>query len=99
MNYDIAALTARSGGAAAVVEAFFTAKDDTVYAILPWWPAGQVTLKDIHPTADASVTMLGLPRKLSWKMVGTGIVVEGPTLSPNRLPCAHAFVIRISKVN
>jgi alpha-L-fucosidase len=80
------------------VEAFFTAKGDTLYAILPAWPSRPVTLKDIHPSAQTIVAMLGWEKPLKWTPVEGGVAVEVPALSVDELPCAHAYTFKLTHV-
>ena len=65
-KYDIATIAGKPSEGRAAVEAFFTAKGDTLYAILPWWPSRSLVLKDVRPSGQTVVTMLGLERPLKW---------------------------------
>jgi alpha-L-fucosidase len=99
VNYDINALAGRPKGGTAVIEAFFTAKGDTLYAITPWWPAQRLVLRDVPASAKTVVTMLGLPGSLRWHAAGKDLVVEGPKLSVDAAPCPYACVLMITSVN
>jgi alpha-L-fucosidase len=98
VNYDIDAIAGRPASGRAVVEAFFTAKGDAVYAILPWWPAGRVVLQDIRPSGETVVTMLGLEKPLTWAPADGGVAVEVPQVSVDRMPCAHAYTLKLTGV-
>ncbi len=74
----------------ATIEAFFTAKGKTVYAIVPGAPR-RITLKDVPSTADTRVTVLGRG-DAAWKIEGDGITVE----LPDPPPAQHATVIKIT---
>jgi alpha-L-fucosidase len=97
-KYDIAALADKPTPSRAVVEAFFTAEGDTLYAILPWWPSRPVVLKDLHPSAQTIVTMLGLESPLKWTPREDGLAVEVPPLSADELPCAYAYTLKLTHV-
>ena len=97
-EYDIAAITAKPAGGRAGIEAFFTAKGDTVFAILPWWPSRPLVLEDVRPSARTAVRMLGTDKTVKWKPVDGGIVVEVPQLSIDEMPCKHAYTIELTHV-
>ena len=73
----------------AVIEAFFTSKGDTLYAIVPGRPV-KVVLKDVAAT---EVSMLGAGA-IEWKANGGNIEVEMPFTAPSQ----HASVIKLSGV-
>ena len=83
----------KDGGA--VKQVFFTQKADTLYAITPGWPGKQLVLRDVKVPANATVTMLGVPGVLNTRVDGNSLVVETPTLSPDAVPCRHAYAFKI----
>lgn len=95
VRYDIREIAGRPQPAKATVEAFFTSKGDTLYAIVPRWPSGKLTLREVQLPTGAKVTMLGLDRRLNWKPVHGGVEVEIPTLTVDELPCQYAYVIKL----
>jgi alpha-L-fucosidase len=97
-KYDIAELTGPPTGDKAVIEAFFTRKDDTLYAITPRWPGHQLTVKDVGVSSNTRVTMLGLAQSLSWDRSGSDVTIQVPPLSVDEVPCKHAYVFRITQV-
>jgi alpha-L-fucosidase len=97
-KYDIAELTGPPTGDKAVIEAFFTAKGETLYAITPRWPGRQLTVKDIAVSSSTDVTMLGLAQSLSWDRSGSDVTIEVPPLSVDEVPCKYAYVFRIRHV-
>lgn len=97
-KYDVAAIAGKPGQGRATVEAFFTAKGDTLYAILPWWPSQPAALKDVRPSERTVVTLLGLERPLKWTSRDGDLVVEVPPLSVDELPCEHAYTIKLTHV-
>jgi hypothetical protein len=97
-KYDIAELTGPPTGDKAVIEAFFTAKGETLYVITPRWPGRQLTVKDIEVSSNTDVTMLGLAQSLSWGRSGSGLTIEVPPLSVDEVPCKYAYVFRITHV-
>ncbi len=66
---------------------------------LPCWPARGITLKDVPASAETVVTMLGLAGRLNWHAVGPDLVVEPPKVAADELPCAHASVLKVTRVN
>lgn len=82
----------------AVKEIFFTAKENSVYAILPKLPEGKVILKDVQSTRKTKVTMLGYNKKLQWKQNGKNLVIEVPVISYNEVPCHYAWTLKLENV-
>jgi len=97
-RYDILAITRNPGAGLASVDAFFTARGDTLYAILPRWPAGSITLKEVRASERSVVTILGSGTTLQWTQIDGGIRVKLPQLSIDQLPCEHAYTIKLAHV-
>ena len=95
-NYDIASIAGKPSRGRAAVEAFFTAKEDTLYAILPAWPSRSMVIKGVRPSAQTAVTMLGLERRLKWTPSGDDLAVEIPQLSMDELPCEQAYTLKLT---
>lgn len=96
--YDIAALTAKPAQGRAAIEAFFTVKNDALYAILPRWPSQPVRLASVRASAKTEVTMLGLDGPLKWTAREAGIEVAPPALSADQLPCEYAYTLKLTHV-
>jgi alpha-L-fucosidase len=80
-------------------ECYFTAKDDTVYAMITRLPdSGVFTIKDIALSADSTVTMLGFDGELKTTAVDGGLSVELPRFNPSTLPCQHVFTLKLTSV-
>ena len=86
--------TPRSGFAR--VEAFFTAKGNTVYAILPHKPASEVVLTDLAPRAGMTATLLATQQKLSWTPRANGIALRIPESVLASLPPTEAYAIELA---
>ncbi|MCF7849881.1 MAG: alpha-L-fucosidase [Kiritimatiellales bacterium] len=83
----------------AVKECYFTAKGDTVYAMIPKLPdGGKFTVRDIEISDGTEVTMLGIDGKLKYQLLAGHLVVDLPPLNPTSLPCEHIFTLKITKV-
>jgi alpha-L-fucosidase len=95
VKYDIREIAGRSEPGRARVEAFFTSKGNTLYAIVPSWPVGKLALQDVELPKGARVMMLGVDRRLNWKSVDGGVEIEIPLLSVDELPCQYAYVINL----
>lgn len=80
-------------------ECYFTAKDDTVYAMITRLPdSGVFTIKDITLSADSAVTMLGFDGELKTTPVDGALAVELPRFNPSTLPCQHVFTLKLTLV-
>lgn len=93
--YDVAKLTERSPGVAAI-EAFYTVKGSDVYAILPTWPDKQFVLKNFDGAKVKSVTLLGTDTTLRFQLQAGNLSVEMPAL-PEKLRTQPAWVLKISE--
>jgi len=77
----------------------FTAKGDTLYAILLAWPGEEAVVRSLSPDLRlysgevGGVELLGSSAKLTWSRDGTGLKVKLPA----QRPCDHAFVLKITK--
>ena len=80
-------------------ECYFTAKDNTVYAMITRLPdSGVFTIKDIALCADSAVTMLGFDGELKTTAVDGALAVELPRFNPSTLPCQHVFTLKLTSV-
>jgi alpha-L-fucosidase len=99
VEYDIMKLSGQAPkDGKAVKQVFFTKKPDALYAITAGWPGATLTLKDVAPSADTVVTMLGVPGTLEWRKQGKDLVVAVPSLTVDQLPCQWAFAFRVTGV-
>ena len=95
------------------VGAYYTTKDDVVYALVTKWPKdNRLVLNAPTPTANTQVRMVGLDddgeeKLLEWDYIyvglkgrdlEAGIVVEVPPLTPDVIPCQHAWAFAISEL-
>jgi alpha-L-fucosidase len=92
--YDVSKLTGEPEPGQAAIEAFFTAKGDSLYAILPRWPGRSFLLKDV--SGIKSVALLGSAGTLKFKAAGGGTTIELPDL-PNQLLHQPAWVLKVSR--
>ena len=76
-------------------------EDGTVYVIylaeegerqLP----GYVSMSELQPAADATVSLLGTETRLEWETSGTGFVVRVPEQLRTSPPCDYAWVLKVS---
>jgi alpha-L-fucosidase len=75
-------------------EAFYTAKVNDVYAILPRWPGRSFVMKNVEGVK--SVNLLGVASPLKFKAAGNGISIDLPAL-PEGLLAQPAWVLRVSR--
>ena len=73
----------------------FTQKDGAVYAICLEWPGN--TLELPAPAQAGEVVMLGHGKPLVFKQDGAKVRIEVPQLTPDELPCGHAWVFKLRK--
>ncbi|MDN5202292.1 alpha-L-fucosidase [Fulvivirgaceae bacterium BMA10] len=82
----------------AVKEAFFTAKGNNVYAIVPKFPKEKLILKGIKPAKNSKVTLLGHEGDLNYNYSNGNLVVDVPVLTVEEIPCQHAWSFKITNV-
>jgi alpha-L-fucosidase len=92
--YDVSKLASQPEPGKAAIEAFFTAKGGTVFAILPRWPGSTFLVKDV--TGVKSVSLLGFAEPLTFKSIPGGVAIELPRL-PDDLIRQPAWVLKISQ--
>jgi alpha-L-fucosidase len=95
-KYDVEALTLHPAPGDARKEILFTRKGDVLYAILPLYPAGQLTLRDLRLGKGARLSLLGSTRStLAWTRKSQDVVVTIPPLDDGELPFQGPRVLKI----
>jgi alpha-L-fucosidase len=94
--YDVSKLTGKPAPGKAAIEAFFTAKGDDVFAILPRWPGRRFTVKDAGPLRVKAVWLLGLSAPLRFTQNGGSVVVDLPELTDELLR-QPAWVLKLGQ--
>jgi alpha-L-fucosidase len=97
-EYDITKLVDHPPPGLATVEAFFTAKGDTVFAILPRWPNGEIALRNLAAPSGSRIVLLETGDELRWRAQGNNVVVTLPESIRSKLPPRHAYVLRMTGV-
>ena len=92
--YDVTKLIEKPADGKASIQAFFTAKGNDVYAILPRWSGRSVVIKDLG--AAKSVSLLGSSEALKFKVSKAGLSIELADL-PEELRSQPAWVLKISQ--
>ncbi len=80
------------------VEAFFTAKNDVVYAILPRWPEREVVLEGLSAASGSKIALLETGDELRWRKDGARLRVAVPESFRSRMPARHAYVLKMNGV-
>ena len=89
-------LTGAPSGGKASIEAFFTKKGNSVYAILPRWPGRRFVWKDAGALNPKAVTLLGAPGPLPFARSGSTVTIELPEL-PEPLRSQPLWVLKLSQ--
>ena len=95
-EYDIGKLVDEPPPGFARIEAFFTAKDDAVYAIVPRRPLGEVVIDDVEAPSGVRVTLLESGQTLSASINGRQLRIQVPDAVSARLPAREAYVFKIA---
>jgi alpha-L-fucosidase len=91
-RYEVTDYVDRKKPGQAVIEAFFTAKGDDVYAIVPGWPGKQLVIKDASAGPGMGARMLG-GSDLKWSVSGKNIVIDMPDLPADSAKTQYAYAI------
>jgi len=95
-KYDVEQLTMHPAPGDARKEILFTRKGSTLYAILPVYPHGTLTIRDLKLAKNARIGMLGTNLvKIAWQPRGKDIQVSMPALDSLELPFDGAVVLEI----
>jgi len=97
-EYDITSLVDHPRSGNAHVEAFFTAKGDTVFVILPHWPNGQIELRNIAAQNGSRITLLETGDALRWSGHGKNLLVTVPETLRSKVPVRQAYVLKMTGV-
>ncbi len=92
--YNVSKLAARPEPGKAAIEAFFTARGNDLFAILPRWPGRSFRLNDVAGVKQ--VTLLGSTAQVKFKVAAGGVELELPDL-PDELLHQPAWVLKVSK--
>jgi alpha-L-fucosidase len=77
------------------VEAFFTAKDDALYAIVPRRPVGDVVVEDVE-ARSVRVTLLETGQPLRANLRGKQLRIRVPESVAAGLPVRQAYVFKVA---
>jgi alpha-L-fucosidase len=95
-QYDVEKLTLNPAPGDARKEVLFTRKEKTLYAIVPRYLQGSLTLRDVRLAKGGRISLLGSKHQdLAWRMNGGDLVVTTPVLEDGELPFAGAHAFRI----
>jgi alpha-L-fucosidase len=97
-GFDINQKVRPKDPATARVEAFFTAKGNTLYAIMPHWPGRSFRIQGITAAAGSSATLLGYGKPLAWKNEASDLVVSCPDWMETGLPPQSAYTLKVTSV-
>jgi alpha-L-fucosidase len=92
--YDVTKLAEKPSGGKAGIEAFFTAKGEDVYAILPRWPGRTFAVKDVPGVKG--VTLLGSAAPLKFRAKGGAVTVSMPDV-PEELMRQPMWALKLSR--
>ena len=76
----------------------YTVKNKNLYAISLEWPGDELVLEVPRPSADAKVSLLGLPGTLPWTYKEGKLVVNLRKVGYNQMPCQYAWTFRITGI-
>jgi alpha-L-fucosidase len=75
---------------------YFTRKGNDLYALCTEWPTQPITVSGISKAGR--VTMLGYKGTVSASTSGKTVRITMPAVTPNTIPCQHAWVVKLAGV-
>jgi alpha-L-fucosidase len=93
--YDITQMVDTPPSGYARIDAFFTAKDESIYALLPRRPQRTITLDGLVATTSARVTLLESGDILPFQTRGNRLEIDVPDDIQFKLPYRDAYVIKM----
>jgi alpha-L-fucosidase len=95
-KYDVEALTLNPAPGDARKEILFTRKGKTLYAILPRYPQGDLTVRNVRLEKSARISLLGTSHsRVTWRQKGGDVVIAAPQLIDGEVAFAGAYTFRI----
>ena len=97
-QYDVEKLTLNPDAGDARKEVLFTRKGAALYAIVPRYPRGELTLRGVRAAKGARVRLLGSRHDaIVWRQRGTDLVISVPPL--DELPFAGAYTFKVEPIS
>jgi alpha-L-fucosidase len=97
-EYDISKLVDTPPTGYARVDAFFTAKNDVLYALLPRWPTNQISFEGLRSGPEARITLLESGDELRSQSEGNRLQVEVPDSLRSKVPHRDVYVLKMAGV-
>jgi len=73
----------------------FTRKGDAIYALCLRWQQTPLAVTFPAEVRSVTVSLLGYNGPVSARVDGTKVIIEPPVLTPDIVPCQHAWVYKI----
>jgi alpha-L-fucosidase len=93
--YDINAMVDKPPAGYARVEAFLTAKDDVLYAIVPRRPVGGVVIDDVEAPRGVKATLLEGGQPVEARLEGKRLRIAVPDALAVALPPRQAYTFKV----
>jgi alpha-L-fucosidase len=95
-QYDVEKLTLNPAPGDARKEILFTRKAGAVYAILPRYPRGELTVRNLRIGKGARIGLLGSRHdNLAWRQSGEDLIISVPAIDDGELTFVGAYTFRI----
>jgi alpha-L-fucosidase len=95
-EYDINKMVDTPPAGYARVDAFLTAKDDALYAIVPRRPRGEVVIDDVEAPQGVKVTLLEGGQAVQARLEGKRLRIAAPDALAAALPARQAYTFKIA---
>ncbi len=97
-EYEITNLVDEPRQGYARIDAFFTAKGETLYVILPRWPERDFVLQNVSAPRNLRISLLGSDEVVNWHAAGKGIGIDLPLQLRANMPPREAYVLKVEGI-
>jgi alpha-L-fucosidase len=94
--YDITKMVDAPPAGYARVEAFLTAKDDALYAIVPRRPVGEIVIQNAKAPSGVHCTLLEGGGQVDCRITGGDLRIAVPERLSASLPARQAYVFKLA---
>jgi alpha-L-fucosidase len=95
-QYDVEKLTLNPAPGDARKEILFTHRGGAIYAILPRYPRGELTVRKLRIGKGARIGLLGSRHdNVPWRQSGEDLIVSAPAIEDGELPFVGAYALKI----
>ena len=74
----------------------YNPKENNLYLLLPHWPGGSFTIKDLPIPAGTRVELLETHQSLDWTQEGNDLLIKLPEFNPAAIKGQYYYVVKLN---